>query len=361
MSEYWISKKKYFCKYCDIYIADDAPSRTHHENGMRHTGNKERFVKGLYKAGEKRKRDEEEERKEMKTVEAAAARAYALDVSAGRAGPSSAPTPAAPKAATIPPKKPSNPYTNYTTAAFLGYNDPDAERIQANLERRRMQGIAGEWEVVSIDPPSTPAAEADVKPSSDAVDMADAKTTREAVASTTRSDDDDSRAWKLRKKTAALGDIYDPGIIPIKVKAGTDTKAEIVKGSRTGVDLSSEVNGVDVGAHTETKATSVPKWTKIAWARAAAGSTPTPTSSSAGEAAQSSEPTSSAIQLETENDTPSTPSDSEPSPALESKPPSAKIEIPSLEVPQGNGVGNNLFKKRKAPSVGVGRGRRFQV
>lgn len=55
MSEYWISKKKYFCKYCDIYIADDAPSRQQHENGMRHKGNVERFIRGIYKAGEKQK------------------------------------------------------------------------------------------------------------------------------------------------------------------------------------------------------------------------------------------------------------------------------------------------------------------
>ena len=69
MSEYWVSHKKYFCKYCNIYIADDAPSRTHHENGLRHKGNVERFIRGLYKAGEKRKQDSEEEKREMVRVE----------------------------------------------------------------------------------------------------------------------------------------------------------------------------------------------------------------------------------------------------------------------------------------------------
>ena len=69
MSEYWVSKKKYFCKYCDIYIADDAPSRNHHESGMRHKGNLERFIRGIYKTGEKRKKDLEEERREMARVE----------------------------------------------------------------------------------------------------------------------------------------------------------------------------------------------------------------------------------------------------------------------------------------------------
>ena len=69
MSEYWVSHKKYFCKYCNIYIADDKPSRTQHEGGLRHKGNVERFVRGLYKAGEKRKQDSEEEKREMARIE----------------------------------------------------------------------------------------------------------------------------------------------------------------------------------------------------------------------------------------------------------------------------------------------------
>lgn len=69
MSEYWVSHKKYFCKYCNIYIADDAPSRSQHEGGLRHKGNVERFVRGLYKAGEKRKQDLEEEKRDMARVE----------------------------------------------------------------------------------------------------------------------------------------------------------------------------------------------------------------------------------------------------------------------------------------------------
>jgi len=69
MSEYWVSKKKYFCKYCDIYIADDAPSRQQHENGLRHKGSVERFIRGIYKSGEKQKKDLEEEKREMRRVE----------------------------------------------------------------------------------------------------------------------------------------------------------------------------------------------------------------------------------------------------------------------------------------------------
>lgn len=69
MSEYWVSKKKYFCKYCEIYIADDVPSRQHHENGLRHQGNRERFIRNIYKASEKKKKDSEEEKRELARVE----------------------------------------------------------------------------------------------------------------------------------------------------------------------------------------------------------------------------------------------------------------------------------------------------
>ena len=69
MSEYWVSHKKYFCKYCKIYITDDEASRRQHESGLRHQGNKERFVRNLYKQGERHQKDLEEEKREMDRVE----------------------------------------------------------------------------------------------------------------------------------------------------------------------------------------------------------------------------------------------------------------------------------------------------
>jgi WW domain-binding protein 4 len=69
MSEYWVSKKRYFCKYCEIYIADDVPSRQQHENGLRHQGNRERFIRNIYKASEKKKKDLEEEKKELARID----------------------------------------------------------------------------------------------------------------------------------------------------------------------------------------------------------------------------------------------------------------------------------------------------
>jgi len=306
---------------------------------MRHQGNKERFVKGLYKAGERKKKDDEEEKREMKNVEAAAQRAYALDVGAGRAGiGGSGPSKPIPKVAPPPPKKPSNPYADYTTAEFLGYKDPDAERIQAELKRKRTQGVAGQWELI----PSTP-----------------------SVASSSADDiplvDEDDRAWKLKKKTARLGEIYDPGIIPIKLKAKKEPEEIGIFGSNTAaIDGSSIVptNG------TEAKATNVPKWTKVEWKRPGDSD---PTSNRP--TVDSSVPTEP-IPLKIEHD-PSSPHErpsgpSEPSPpssAPKIEPASVKSEEASLsDLPSNEGMGGSFFKKRKGKPLtkSAGRGRRDQ-
>ncbi|SJK97435.1 uncharacterized protein ARMOST_00687 [Armillaria ostoyae] len=214
MSEYWVSKKKYFCKYCDIYIADDAPSRQQHENGLRHKGNRDRFIRGLYKEGERRKKDQAEEEREMARVEQAAQAAFAVDVGAGFARQSTA----QPSTSAAPPKpkpKPSNLFADYSTAASLGYTDPDAERISLEAQRRRSEGVAGNWEVVEPMPTQ------------------DTESSSSEVAGVKRPADDlsseDSRHFQLRKRTldTGLGRIYDPGAIPIKRKKIEEFEADI--------------------------------------------------------------------------------------------------------------------------------------
>ncbi|KAI0779355.1 hypothetical protein C8Q74DRAFT_1157605, partial [Fomes fomentarius] len=227
MSEYWVSHKKYLCKYCNIYIADDAPSRRQHETGLRHKGNVERFVRGLYKAGEKRKQDMEEEKREMARIEKAASAAFAQDVSTGlaKAGSSGSPI-ASSSTATAAPKtaapKPSNPFANYSTAESLGFTDPDAERAKAEAERRQTQGVAGEWQVVEIVQPKEPEdedggehGEGEKPGESSTESQTGQKRPADAPA-----DDEDTRGWKLRRKTASvgLGELYDPLAVPIKLK-----------------------------------------------------------------------------------------------------------------------------------------------
>lgn len=340
MADYWVSKKKYFCQYCDIFIADDAPSRSHHENGMRHKGNKERFVKGLYKVGAQRKKDQEDEAREMKHVEAAAARAYALDVGAGRGGVGGSTLPV-PKATASAPKKPSNPYANYTTAESLGYSDPDAERIKAEIERKQTQGVAGDWEILPVAPPPVASTSAldtpvDAKPDIDDKSTAVAGVKREAEVPV--EDDDDSRAWKLRKKTARLGDIYDPGDIPIKLKPKKREEAPIFTNGVVPMDLNI--------ASGPSAATDVPKWTKLEWRKV--GDAPS--------AATSTEATPVLDPI------PPAQSETNPEPflseAVKSEPAPVKLEDAP---PPSDAGGGGLFKKRKVRGgATVARGRRDQ-
>ncbi|KAL4073955.1 hypothetical protein V8B97DRAFT_1269642 [Scleroderma yunnanense] len=264
MSDYWVSHKRYHCKYCNIYIADDKPSRTQHESGLRHKGNVERFVRGLYKDGEKRVREREEEKSIMMGVGKAAEAAYALDIASGRAQTSSAsssrsvppPTNSKPK-----PAKPTNLYANYTTAAQLGYKDPDIEEA----ERRNGMGIPGEWTYVTPQTiTSTPESEScqltgnktgdpvgeDAKASTDS-----AQNKKRAAAET---DDDDMRAFKLRKKVVGpgLGDIFDPRSIPIKLK--------VKKGEQEATEEMRQPPSTP-GTTSEPNTTTVPKWTKVQW------------------------------------------------------------------------------------------------
>ena len=69
MSEYWVSRKKWTCKYCDVTINDDVPSRQQHENGLRHKGNVERSLRQAYKKSERDQREERDAKREMGKIE----------------------------------------------------------------------------------------------------------------------------------------------------------------------------------------------------------------------------------------------------------------------------------------------------
>ncbi|KAF8902886.1 hypothetical protein CPB84DRAFT_1746401 [Gymnopilus junonius] len=352
MSEYWVSKKKYYCKYCDIYIADDAPSRRQHESGLRHKGNLERFIRGIYKAGEKQKKDQEEEKREMKRVEQAAAAAHAQDIAAGL---SKSSTPVASTSTAAPKKpapKPSNPFANYSTSESLGYTDPDAERFAAELERKRSQGVAGEWQIVTSTPP--PATSTPEPPEPSASTVNDIAVKREAEAPP---DDEDARSFKLRKKTLNMGELYDPDAIPIKIRKKEEPKPE--------PDLAPTP-----ASSSSQNASSAPlKWKPTQWKRPGEASQPD----------NEEEKPLDGRSVKAEEEEPLIPSKwsipqwSQPLPDLKLEdrksifgnlePEEQKLEIknesdfktaaPPEDVPPTAG----LFKKRKAPA-GAGRGRR---
>ncbi|GAA5912509.1 uncharacterized protein JCM6883_005925 [Sporobolomyces salmoneus] len=155
MADYWVSRDKYFCKYCKIFIADDKPSRIQHETGLRHKGNYERYIRDIYKRGAKDQKDKIEESKEIARIEAAAKAAMGIDPSLD-ASPvaSTSKTPAsAPAPATTKPAKPADPYANYTTAESLGYKDDAKEKEKEEAEMRMKEGTIGQWQKVAKRPP----------------------------------------------------------------------------------------------------------------------------------------------------------------------------------------------------------------
>jgi WW domain-binding protein 4 len=113
----------------------------------------------------------------------------------------------------------SDPYANYSTAASLGYTDPDAERLKAEVERRRTQGVVGDWEVVT-ESSSTP----------------DQDSTVGVKREWEEELDPSSQPWKLRSKATKIGldEIYDPGIIPIRLKTEKEQGIPQIEAEKNG-------------------------------------------------------------------------------------------------------------------------------
>ncbi|KAL7281449.1 hypothetical protein ACG7TL_004762 [Trametes sanguinea] len=376
MSEYWVSHKKYFCKYCNIYIADDAPSRRQHESGLRHKGNVERFVRGLYKAGEKRKQDLEEEKREMARVEKAAQAAFAQDVSSGVVKPGSSSAVAGPSSAAAGPRKvaanlkPADPFANYTTAESLGITDPDEARRRAEAERRLKEGVAGDWEVVEVVQPPIADEEGteDVKPDVSAGTTASARAGEKRPADQPP-DEEDTRGWKLRRKVASvgLGELYDPGAIPIKLKTKKE-ESEGAQGSASAGNVNSSTGAA--GTLPTLRGTEKPRWSARGWNKPGTSSrstaTPEPATSPGqeGTAAETSAPQAPKSEdnglPESMSREPVQATSEQPSPTAvksEEAPVSVKGESREPEAPPAPS-GGSLFKKRKVPAAGGSRGGR---
>ncbi|PCH35927.1 hypothetical protein WOLCODRAFT_20225 [Wolfiporia cocos MD-104 SS10] len=269
-----------------------------------------------------------------------------------------------------PAARPSDPYANYSTAASLGYTDPDAECAQAEAERRRIQGIVGTWEVIASPTPPLVASEEeeqreDVKP----------ETGQKRPAGAVPDDDDDVRRFRLKRRTigAGLGEIYDP--------AGGEGGGK--EENASGAILSEGVSAGEVGADVVAPAgaSQRPKWSARGWRRPReSGGGGAQSDEAAGEGgqgdvkqeAEEAEP-SLALQVREESltallDAPIRRESTEPVKSEEPGGPvkteesaesSVKIEepspVPAMEAPP---AGGSLFRKRKLPAGGAARGRR---
>ena len=167
MTEYWVSRKRWTCPYCNITINDDVPSRRQHEEGLRHKGNVERSLKGLYRQSATDRRERNEAEKEMKRIDAAARAAMEKDGIAPppqqqpRATTSAAPAGKADKAGSstkLPAWKPKNAMDAYGSVVQPPEIAELAKQEQQAAEydrARREQGLASEWSTVSATSGST--------------------------------------------------------------------------------------------------------------------------------------------------------------------------------------------------------------
>ncbi|ORX38793.1 hypothetical protein BCR36DRAFT_18833 [Piromyces finnis] len=79
MSEYWVSNKKYYCKYCKIYITDNKISRQNHDNGRKHKEIVQMYIRDVQKRKQEEDKEAEATRRMLQQVEKAAYKQYSQD------------------------------------------------------------------------------------------------------------------------------------------------------------------------------------------------------------------------------------------------------------------------------------------
>jgi len=182
----------------------------------------------------------------------------------------------------------------------------------------------------------------------------------------TQNDDEDGRLFKLRKKTLAggLGDIYDPGAIPIKLK---EKPEPVIEPAPAPVEPPAVA----------TTSTSVPKWTKLQWKHTGENDVPGEGSEN-GTSVEMEQPIDAAsaalkwskIQWQTpmdaKPDISASSSNLHPATKTEELPTPLAIEEVKADMIKSEGVASpptitestgGLFRKRKLP-VGGSRGKR---
>lgn len=291
----------------------------------------------------------------------AANAAFAEDVGAGRAQyatPSSAPSRAASSSSQKPRK--AGGISDYSTPESLGYTDPDIERALAEAERRRTQGVAGDWQVVAPTTTEPPPGTGE-DPTQHGDDVQNREDNQEAGKKrpVPETAEEDEGRWKLRKKTTTvgLGEIYDPGIIAIKPRAKAEVKEEETASTTNRPSGDAPVAG-------DPKATAVPKWAPVKWKRAgepADDASGEPSSRLADGETVPTEGTSRVVLPEPPD------ADEKPAPApvvagvsVKEEPSLVKLEE-ATPPGEASSSGGSLFRKRKAPAGGgaSSRGRRF--
>jgi len=172
MTEYWVSKQSYFCKYCDIFIRDDKPSRAQHERGLRHKGNLERYIRDIYKKEDRAKRERADDAGQISKIEKAARAAHEQQDICGvseekekeeeEEEEEEKETRKRTKLDKTQEWKGASHLENYSDARSLGFVADDeleaAARAEEEKARRSREGLMGAWEAVAKErPPATTA------------------------------------------------------------------------------------------------------------------------------------------------------------------------------------------------------------
>ena len=253
MTDVWISRKRWTCKYCDITINDDVPSRRHHESGLRHKANAERALRDTYRKGERERKEADQARREMERIEKAALASYTLDQSrqaAGVASESPAEQSSSSPSAQLPAWKPQDKLAAYGSAQAIGLEeDAEVQRQQRLQEERNEKGFAGDWEEMpSVAPPAASSTSARQAPSRASVHFVP-------------SERQQARSFQVRERRALVQEDEDEdGLESIKVK------------KRIKVETNAEASRREE----EARARMLPTWTPIKLDPSVAAESPAP-------------------------------------------------------------------------------------
>ena len=69
MTEFWVSKQRYWCKHCKCWLADNVSSRKIHENGIGHKIPVSEFLKGTFSKGREDRSAQRELQEELREIE----------------------------------------------------------------------------------------------------------------------------------------------------------------------------------------------------------------------------------------------------------------------------------------------------
>ena len=85
MTEFWVSKARYWCKYCKCWMSDTKAARFKHEQGERHKSAVLAWMKENRQKKKDEAREKEELAREMAMIDKAARGQFSQDVAQGLA------------------------------------------------------------------------------------------------------------------------------------------------------------------------------------------------------------------------------------------------------------------------------------